>query len=108
MVDKYKLEGIIDKMKRSTNSLYCYSNLVADLELIPSQCNEINTKELYNEFFSIWNDMEIVNACALDEWEECGDPQNEKFTEIWSKKYQEEAVSLVNKMILFLKKINDC
>lgn len=51
--------------------------------------------------------MEIVNACALDEWEECGDLQNEIFTEIWSKKYQEEAVSLVNKMILFLNRIND-
>ena len=51
--------------------------------------------------------MEIVNACALDEWEECGDFQNEIFTEIWSKKYQEEAVSLVNKMILFLNRIND-
>ena len=35
MADKYKLEWIIDKMKRSTNSLYCYSDLVADLELIP-------------------------------------------------------------------------
>ena len=51
--------------------------------------------------------MEIVNACALDEWEEYGDLQNEIFTEIWSKKYQEEAVSLVNKMILFFNRIND-
>ena len=88
-------------------SLYFFYFLLHLYCISISQYNEINTKELYNEFFSIWNDMEIVNACALDEWEECGDLQNEIFTEIWSKKYQEEAVSLVNKMILFLNRIND-
>lgn len=105
MVDKRELELLIIKMKKSTNSLLGYSGLVADLELIPSQCNKINTKELCNEFFNIWDEMEIINACALAEWEECGKPKNEIFTEIWIEKYQNEATILVNKMMNFLSKV---
>jgi len=49
--------------------------------------------------------MEIINACALAEWEECGKPENEIFTDIWIKKYQNEAIILVNKMMIFLSKV---
>jgi len=105
MVNDYDLDSLCSKVRTSVKSLYSYSSLVADLELLPSQCQKINSPELRHEFFIIWNDMELINACALSEWEECGRPSNNLFNRIWDNKYKKDASILIDKLVLFLSKI---
>ncbi len=107
MVNDYDLDSLCSKIRTSVKSLYSYSALVADLELLPSQYKKINSQELRNEFFIIWNDMELINACALSEWEDCGRPSNNFFDHIWINKYKKDASILIDKLILFLSKITN-
>ena len=47
--------------------------------------------------------MEIINACALDEWEEKGRPKD--FSKIWNEKYKYDATKMLYELIEFIEKL---
>jgi hypothetical protein len=48
----------------------------------------------------IWQEMEILNACVLSDWEDDGSPI--QYDEKWNMKYKKDAESLVAKLIEIL------
>ncbi|OOF46309.1 hypothetical protein [Rodentibacter trehalosifermentans] len=52
----------------------------------------VNEMEINYGYLDSWLNMEILNALALDEWIESGQPVNWRS---WKEKYQEEAIKLV-------------
>ena len=99
-------DSIVKRIERliaiSDSHFRKYAALVNDLEFVAEQYTSVFTTAgvtaRYNE---IWMELEIINACALCEWEELGKPEN--FNEIWTKKYRNDARCVLSEMIDFLK-----
>lgn len=94
------------KTKKSVGieNLYEYAALVSDLEFFSEQNpNLFKTADSINRYASLWNDLEVLNACALNDWEEQGKPKD--FNNVWNKKYKEDATKLIEKVIDLLQKL---
>ena len=89
------------RIAKSNDDIYRYAELVSDLEFFREQNPQLfHTKELSERYDEIWMKLEILNACALSEWEECGRPKN--FDEIWKEKYIKDAQNLLQELIVFM------
>lgn len=100
-----KLTELI-KIKKETEcrNLFAYAALVADLELLSNQNDDLfSSDSLKEEYRTIWNKMEIINACALDEWEEKG--RTKDFSKIWNEKYKYYAIKMLCELIEFVEKL---
>ena len=94
------------KQKFGCENFRNYAALVADLELVPEQYDSIfknmNSKQ---EYGCLWEEMEIINAIALNEWEELG--RNSNFNFIWGKKYKQDAEQMLRRLVNFLQNLED-
>ena len=100
-----KLTELI-KIKKETecSNLFSYAALVADLELLSNQNDYLFPSDSLKEAYrTLWNKMEIINSCALDEWEEKGRPKD--FSKIWNEKYKYDATKMLYELIEFIEKL---
>ncbi|WP_343346254.1 hypothetical protein [Terrisporobacter petrolearius] len=93
------------KAKIACDNLYEYTNFVSDLEFVAEQNKDIfNSKALICKYHDLWFELEILNACAL---EECEEKRNFKdCSNIWNTKYKDDAINLVNSLLVFLETLD--
>ena len=72
------------------------------MECFAEQHAEFN-KENREKFQCIWTELEVLNACALDEWELKGRKRDFEFE--WDTKYKEEAKKLVERILKFINEV---
>jgi len=96
---------IKQKAEECCNSLYKYAAFISDMEFFADQYPEFfGSNELYSKYHHIWFELEILNACVLNDWEENGKPNN--FDDIWNTKYRTDAVELIHEFTDFLNYLN--
>ena len=78
-------------------NIYSFSYFVSSNEIWGTYSDKLS---------SLWGELEIVNAVALDEWDRDGSPSN---WSKWQEKYQKEAIELttvfLNELELFFNDI---
>lgn len=74
-----------NKFEEQLKDIFTYSKFISDLEQYSS----------FKKFEDIWIELEIINALALDEWEQDGRP---KIWDIWDEKYKSEAIFLIHEL----------
>lgn len=85
MVDEMSRECIERKSEIALDSMFGFAKFVEETEFLAStMCVEFQEK-----YSRAWFEMELVNALALAEWEQDGSP--EEWSEVWVKKYKNEA-----------------
>lgn len=93
---------IKSKAAKCTDTILHYAGFVSDLEFLAEQNPAVfDTTDKVSKFDSLWLELEIVNALALDELEQ----SKTDFTNKWDVKYKEEAEDVVNNMLCFLESV---
>jgi len=90
------------KIRSSSNNLFAFSNMVDELECLIEQNKEflININSI-QQYHKAWSELEILNACALDDWEVNGKPSD--FDKVWDAKYKQDAINLIEDLVKLLK-----
>lgn len=87
----------LERIKSASETMYKYSQWVNDMEFFPEENGMLFTDHMQIERYKeIWFALEIINACALSEWEES--EKNKEFDVIWQEKYKKEATNLLCEM----------
>lgn len=92
-------QKILTDANNASSNIFLYSSFVSSTEFILNDKNlKIINKDKYKD---CWNEMEILNAIALAEWEDDGKPLS--WEEKWKAIYQNDAKNLITN---FLKNIS--
>ena len=99
------LNRIESYIESSGQSFYLFAGVVNELEFFAEQNKSIFSDETRQQYKSIWIELEVLNACALEEWESLGKPHD--FSNYWEDKYKKEALVLLTELCSFLKSISN-
>ena len=88
-----------NNIKNIAKNIYSFSCFVSEQEKWTQYSDKLS---------SLWGELEIVNALALDEWDKEGSPSN---CGKWQQKYQKDAINIttefLNELELFFNDIVD-
>jgi hypothetical protein len=60
-------------------------------------------RELANSYSKLWMNLEVLNALALDDWDQKGRPED--YGSVWDSRYRSDALYAVNELLAFLDRL---
>lgn len=93
-----KISSFVLKAKNSTEDHVTFAEFVSEAETFAVQNPTIFISDKSkDDYIHIWNELEIINALALNKWEEDGKPVN--WFKEWASCFQIDAERLISELI---------
>lgn len=97
-MDGNALSKIRAKAETALASPAAFASFASDMEFFADQNRGVfDTQASVDRYNTEWTDLEVVNACVLEKWEEQGFDKG--FLSTWSLKYEAEVSDAIKSLI---------
>ncbi|QGU89249.1 hypothetical protein GN242_19400 [Erwinia sorbitola] len=86
---------------QSLNDLVSFARFVSYAEYLDRISELFEDEKSKAEYHQLWFELEIINACALSEWEQEGKPTD--WQKRWESDYKQDASELMSELLSILK-----
>ena len=90
------IETLKREAEQCTKDMFLYSQFVNEQKILLFVEDENVLEEQKKLILHLWEEMEILNACVLSDWED--DNQPDEYTLKWGESYQEDAKKLIKQV----------